>query len=69
MTPLAHPSPPILWDELFTSGVLADAEDRSSRKGLCLLRDEGRGCADTFLQEHMRDLGRRSTFDLDALLE
>jgi acyl dehydratase len=32
---------PIFWDERFTSGVLGDAEDRSSWKGLCLLRDEG----------------------------
>jgi NTE family protein len=36
---------------------------------LCLLRDEGRRCADTFLQAHMKDLGQRSSFDLDALLE
>jgi hypothetical protein len=32
---------PIFWDERFTAGVLGDAEDRSSWKGLCLLRDEG----------------------------
>jgi hypothetical protein len=32
---------PIFWDERFTSAVLGDAEDRSSWKGLCLLRDEG----------------------------
>jgi NTE family protein len=36
---------------------------------LCMLRDEGRRCADTFLQAHGGNLGRRSTFDLDALLE
>jgi NTE family protein len=36
---------------------------------LCLLRDEGRRCADKFLQTHMQDLGQRSSFDLDALLE
>jgi NTE family protein len=35
----------------------------------CMLRDEGRRCADTFLKEHVDDLGRRSTFDLDALLD
>jgi NTE family protein len=34
---------------------------------LSLLRDEGRRCADAFLQEHAKDLGHRSTFDLDAL--
>ena len=36
---------------------------------LCMLRDEGRRCADTFLAEHGHDLGRRATFDLDYLLE
>jgi NTE family protein len=35
---------------------------------LCMLRDEGRRCADIFLRDHMEDLGRRSTFDLDSLL-
>jgi NTE family protein len=36
---------------------------------LCMLRDEGRRCADVFLQAHGKDLGRRSTFDLDVLRE
>ena len=36
---------------------------------LCLLRDEGRRCAETFLKAHIADLGQRSTFDLDELLE
>jgi NTE family protein len=35
----------------------------------CMLRDEGRRTADAFLKEHADDLGRRSTFDLDALLD
>jgi NTE family protein len=35
---------------------------------LCMLRDEGRRAADTFLATHRHDLGRRSTLDLDALL-
>ena len=35
----------------------------------CMLRDEGRRCAETFLQDHTEDLGHRSTFDLDALLD
>jgi NTE family protein len=35
----------------------------------CMLRDEGRRCAELFLRDHMEDLGRRSTFDLDVLLE
>ena len=36
---------------------------------LCMLRDEGRRCADSFLIAHADDLGRHSTFDLDQLLE
>jgi NTE family protein len=36
---------------------------------LCMLRDEGRRCADTFMQDHGSALGQRSTFDLDSLLE
>lgn len=36
---------------------------------LCMLRDEGRGAAEAFLTAHGEDLGRRSSFDLDALLE
>ena len=35
----------------------------------CLLRDEGRRSAQEFLDRHAEDLGRRSTFDLDVLLE
>jgi NTE family protein len=34
-----------------------------------LLRDEGRRSAEIFLQRHAKDLGHRSTMDLDALLE
>jgi NTE family protein len=36
---------------------------------LCMLRDEGRRAAQTFLERHANDLGRRSTLDLDVLLE
>ena len=35
---------------------------------LCMLRDEGRGAAEAFLAAHGEDLGRGSSFDLDALL-
>ena len=35
---------------------------------LCMLRGEGRRAADAFLASHGRDLGRRSSFDLDGLL-
>lgn len=33
-----------------------------------MLRDEGRRCAETFLSRHGRDLGRRSSLDLDQFL-
>ena len=36
---------------------------------LCMLRDEGRRSAEEFLQNHGGDLGKRSSLDLDALLE
>ncbi len=36
---------------------------------LCMLRDEGRRTAETFLNAHVADLGKRSTLDLDAFLE
>lgn len=35
---------------------------------LCLLRDEGRRNAAKFLKEHEKDLNKRSSFDLSALL-
>ena len=36
---------------------------------LTLLRDEGRRAADAFLAAHGKDLGHRSTLDIDRLLE
>ena len=36
---------------------------------LCMLRDEGRRAADAFLATHGEDLGRRSSLDIDVLLE
>lgn len=36
---------------------------------LCMLRDEGRRSAEEFLDNHGADLGKRSSLDLDALLE
>jgi NTE family protein len=36
---------------------------------LCMLRDEGRRAGDAFLEAHHADLGRRSSFDLDELLQ
>ncbi len=36
---------------------------------LCMLRDEGRRAADEFLDAHGDDVGVRSTYDLDELIE
>jgi len=36
---------------------------------LSMLRDEGRRAAETFLSAHGQDLGRRSTLDIDRLLQ
>ncbi len=36
---------------------------------LCMLREEGRRCATEFLDRHLEDVGRRSTADIDVLLE
>ncbi len=36
---------------------------------LCMLRDEGRRAAETFLQKDGDNLGRKSSYDLDTLLE
>ena len=36
---------------------------------LTMLRDEGRRSAEAFYRAHRGDLGKRSTLDLDALLE
>jgi NTE family protein len=38
------------------------------RAFLCMLRDEGRKAAGAFLKAHGKDLGQRSTADLDVLL-
>ena len=36
---------------------------------LSMLRDEGRTAAEKFLGQHADDLGKRSTLDIDRLLE
>ena len=36
---------------------------------LTMLRDEGRRAAEAFLSEHRADVGKRSSFDIDKLLE
>jgi NTE family protein len=36
---------------------------------LCMLRDDGRRTAETFLAGHGADIGQRSSLDIDRLLE
>jgi len=36
---------------------------------LCMLRDEGRRCADVFLSEKAANIGKQSSVDLDVLLQ
>jgi NTE family protein len=36
---------------------------------LCMLRDEGRRCAEAFLSTHAGNLGKQSSIDLDILLQ
>lgn len=36
---------------------------------LTMLRDEGRKVADNFIQSHGNDLGQKSTYDIDALID
>jgi NTE family protein len=36
---------------------------------LCMLRDEGRRAAETFLEQHGDDVGVRSSYDIDALID
>ena len=58
----------------FTESLIMTELDASSKMiaewdFFCLLRDEGRRSAQAFLERHADDLGRRSTVDLDILLE
>jgi NTE family protein len=51
------------------TGLNASSKLLAEWNFLCMLRDEGRRSASEFLNLHGDDLGRRSTFDLDSLLE
>jgi NTE family protein len=55
------------------SGVMTDLSASSKLLAewafLCMLRDEGRRAAEAFLDAHGADVGVRSSFDLDELLE
>ncbi len=65
------------WAEMrihrISSEVMTDLGSSSKLNAewafLSMLKDEGRRAAETFLDAHGDDLGRRSSLDLDALLE
>ena len=58
---------------LVTSKVLADLGASSKFNAewdfLCMLRDEGRLAAETFLATNSQNIGKRSSMDLDVLLQ
>jgi len=58
---------------LVTSKVLADLGASSKFNAewdfLCMLRDEGRSAAETFLATNSQNIGKRSSMDLDVLLQ
>jgi len=58
---------------LIRSDMMAELDASSKLNAewafLCLMRDEGRRTADAFLAAHGKDLGHRSTLDIDRLLE
>ena len=53
----------VMLDLGYSSKLLAEWEF------FCMLRDKGREVAEDFLKRHRSDLGRRSSIDLDTLLE
>jgi NTE family protein len=64
------------WAQMRTHRIATDmmkelgysSKLNGERDFLCMLRDEGRRAASTFLADHANDLGHRSTTDIDALL-
>ena len=64
------------WAAMRTHRIMSDmmtglgysSKMNGERAFLCMLREEGRRAADEFLRHHSKDLGRRSTVDIDALL-
>jgi NTE family protein len=59
-----HASPARSWSDLVIPSKL-----NAEWEFLSMLRDEGRRAAQAFLTDHHEDLGRRSSLDLDELLE
>jgi NTE family protein len=66
-----------LWREMrlhrITSDIMVTLGHSSKLNAewpfLCMLRDEGRKAAEAFGREHLKDVGVRSTFDIDSLLD
>jgi NTE family protein len=66
-----------LWSEMRIHRIassVVDALGSSSKMNaewafLTMLRDEGRNAAERFLHDHRADVGVRSSFDIDALLD
>jgi NTE family protein len=64
------------WAAMRTHRIMSDmmtglgysSKMNGERAFLRMLREEGRRAADEFLRHHGKDLGRRSTVDIDALL-
>ena len=56
-----------------TSNMMTDLGSSSKMNAewafLAMLRDEGRRAAETFWREHGEDVGERSSFDIDVLLD
>ena len=65
------------WARMLTHRIVTDklaefgASSKLNAEGafLSMLKEEGRSTADAFLRDHADDLGKRSTADLDELLE
>jgi NTE family protein len=51
------------------AGLGSSSKMNAEWEFLTMLRDEGRRCAQDFLTDHGPDLGRRSSLDVDQLLE
>ena len=70
-----HQASATVWNQIAETQTLETISLGSSSKlnaewdFLVMLRDEGRRRAKEFLAHHSADLGRRSSLDLDQLLE
>ena len=51
------------------AGLGASSKFNAEWDFLCMLRDEGRRAAETFLTDDSKNIGKRSSIDLDILLQ